>query len=316
MDTPVLFLIFNRIDTAKKVFETVTMAKPAKLYIACDGARQHVQGEAEVVNDLRAYVLANVTWPCEVKTLFREHNMGCRWAVSSAIDWFFENEEQGIILEDDCLPDPSFFGYCEKMLYKYRNDERVMHIAGCNFQNDISRSDGSYYFSKICHIWGWATWRRAWALYDVEMKTYPQFKEYNHIEYIFQDKKYTDYMYRCFDATFDGRINTWDYQWVFTIWSQGGLCVAPQKNLISNIGFGEHATLTKNSENYFANRPLFAIEEELVEPTFMVQNKIADIYTMDLILMRPPLSVRAVNKFKKGVIKIKKIFKSGVKTEL
>jgi hypothetical protein len=167
--SPILFLIFNRPDTTKAVFESIKSIKPLKLYIAADGARGNKLGEDLLVEETRA-IIQSVDWECEVKTLFRKENLGCKVAVSSAIDWFFENEEQGIILEDDCLPDASFYGFCENLLDYYKNDERVFHISGNNFQDGIIRGDGSYYFSKYNHSWGWATWRRVWKTYDVNMK--------------------------------------------------------------------------------------------------------------------------------------------------
>ena len=168
LNTAVLFLVFNRLDTTKQVFETIRQAKPQRLYIAADGARASRVGEAAQVQAVRDYVTSHVDWECEVKTLFREQNLGCKYAVSSAIAWFFENEEMGIILEDDCLPDPTFFNFCQELLARYRHDQRIGVISGDNFQFGHRRNDDSYYFSKYVHIWGWATWRDRWVnSYDV-----------------------------------------------------------------------------------------------------------------------------------------------------
>ena len=154
LNTAVLFLIFNRLDTTKQVFEAIRQAKPPRLYIAADGARSSREGEAEKVQAVREYIIQNIDWECEVKTLFREQNLGCKYAVSGAIDWFFENEEMGIILEDDCLPSQSFFWFCEELLERYKDDMRVWHIGGSNFQNGIKRGDGDYYFSKYNTFFG------------------------------------------------------------------------------------------------------------------------------------------------------------------
>jgi len=158
LKTPVLFLIFKRLDTTKQVFEQIKKAKPPRLYIAADGPRDYVEGEAEKVKAAREYVLSNIDWNCEVKTLFREKNLGCGKAVSEAITWFFENEEQGIILEDDTVPSQSFFWFCEELLNRYKDEKKVWHIGGTNFQDGIIRGNGDYYFSALNHIWGWASW--------------------------------------------------------------------------------------------------------------------------------------------------------------
>jgi hypothetical protein len=173
-NTPVLFLIFNRPNTTEQVFEAIAKAKPRCLFVAADGPRTDKEGEAEKCQAVRD-IIKRVDWDCEVKTLFREQNLGCKEAVSSAITWFFEQVEEGIILEDDCLPSDSFFSFCAELLEKYRDDKRIMMISGDNFQDGIQRGDASYYFSSVPWIWGWATWRRAWRLYDREMQTFPSF---------------------------------------------------------------------------------------------------------------------------------------------
>ena len=183
LNTAVLFLVFNRIDTTKKVFEAIRQAKPPRLYIAADGARES-KDEEEKVNAVRDYVSSNIDWDCEIKTLFNEKNLGCKMAVSGAIDWFFDNEEMGIILEDDCLPSQSFFWFCEEMLAKYKDDMRVWHVAGNNFHFGWKRDeDYSYYFGGIYgSIWGWASWRTRWNHYDVEMKNYDEVKSKKYLE--------------------------------------------------------------------------------------------------------------------------------------
>ena len=156
LETPVLFLVFNRPDTTAQVFEAIRQAKPPRLYVASDGAREDKEGELEKVKQVRE-IVSQVDWNCEVKTLFRDKNLGCKIAVSSAIDWFFEQEEMGIILEDDCLPHPTFFRFCQELLERYRDDERIGMISGNNFQFGRKCTDYSYYFSMYSHIWGWAS---------------------------------------------------------------------------------------------------------------------------------------------------------------
>jgi len=163
--TAVLFVVFNRLNTTKQVFAAIRKAKPYRLYVAADGPRVAKSGEVAKVKAVRDYVRENIDWDCEVKTLFRENNLGCKYAVSSAVDWFFENEEMGIILEDDCLPHPDFFDFCAKLLECHVHDDRVSVVTGNNFQNGIKRGGFAYYFSKYSHCWGWASWRRAWQQY-------------------------------------------------------------------------------------------------------------------------------------------------------
>lgn len=243
LNTPILFLIFNRLDTTRQVFSVVKEVKPKKIYIASDGPRSDRGGEKEIVESVREYVLSNIDWECEVKTLFRDSNLGCKIAVSSAIDWFLKNEEQGIILEDDCLPDKSFFPYCEELLEKYKNDERVGIISGDNF-NDKKIGEADYYFKRIPHIWGWATWRRVWDEYDVNMSDYQEFKKSNKIKEIWSKKKIQKYWIYIFDEVLKGKINTWDYQLSFMCFNNNLLNICPNKNLIKNIGFGDGSTNT------------------------------------------------------------------------
>lgn len=157
----VLFIIFNRPETTQRVFEAIRLAKPSRLYVAADGARENKAGENELCEQTRK-IIQNIDWQCDVKTLFQKENLGCGKAVSKAISWFFENEEMGIILEDDCLPHPSFFKYCEELLEKYKNNEMIGIISGSNFQKSKKIGDCSYYFSDLINVWGWASWARNW----------------------------------------------------------------------------------------------------------------------------------------------------------
>lgn len=274
IDTAVLFVIFNRLSTTTRVFEAIRKSKTPRLYIAADGPRDNRPEEAEKVQAVRDFVLKGIDWPCEVKTLLREKNLGCKKAVSSAISWFFEHEEMGIILEDDCLPEHSFFKFCDELLVRYKDDTRVWHIGGSNLQDGITRGDGSYYFSQYCLIWGWATWRRAWMNYDVEMKKFPMFKDQNLIENIWFDKENKSYWMKFFESVYNGKIDTWDYQWVFNMWSQSGLAISPNVNLILNIGFGEDATHT--TEHTANGKMQTAAIGQIIHPTFPVVCREAD----------------------------------------
>ena len=272
--TPILFLIFNRPDFTQLVFDEIKKTKPSRLYVAADGPRKSKMGEVELCAETRK-IIEQVDWKCELFTLFRDENLGCKKAVSFAITWFFSHEQEGIILEDDCLPNPTFFNYCEELLEKYRDDDRVMMICGDNFQEDVVCGDESYYFSKNAHIWGWASWRRAWNKYDVDMGTYTEFKKQNQIRNIFQNVVMQRYWILIFDSVFAGKIDTWDYQWMYAILVNGGLNIMPNVNLISNIGFRSDATHTTGDSKKFANMKTGNLDT-INHPIFVMQNKEAD----------------------------------------
>ncbi|MFA7658236.1 MAG: hypothetical protein WCY19_02265 [Candidatus Gastranaerophilaceae bacterium] len=270
MNKAVLFLIFNRLDTAQKSFEQIRIAKPPRFYLASDGARPEKEGEKKIVELVRKWVLDNIDWDCEVKTLFRDENLGCGEAISSAISWFFEHEADGIIIEDDIVVSQSFFRYCEELLEKYKNDNRIMMVTGCCYLKNGYKLDGQSYFFYDGGIYGWATWRRAWKLYDKKMTLW----ENENAREIFKNFRGEDYFNRNFldyDATYRGKIDTWDYQWVFTRAMNNGLTCTPCTNLSTNIGFGHpKATHTISFEETI---PLGELEFPLVEPKYIAFEK-------------------------------------------
>jgi hypothetical protein len=247
-ETPILFLIFNRPDVTERVFNRIKEIKPTKLYVAADGPRLNKEGEDLICKTTREVITNNIDWPCKVNYLFRDKNLGCGLAVSQGINWFFENEEEGIILEDDCLPDLSFFGFCKEMLEYYRDNSEVMHISGTNFQFGKKWGEGDYYFSYYPHIWGWATWRRAWDFYDFEMK---------HFDTVLNSKE----DYNCiipkdfFRNTKQKSINTWDFQWMYSVLFNKGKSIIPNMNLVENIGHLD-GTHSEGINNFwvFSNR--------------------------------------------------------------
>jgi hypothetical protein len=274
LKTPVLFLIFNRPDTTQRVFDAIRHAQPSRLFVAADGPREDRIGEAEKCEQVRS-ILTKVDWDCEVVTLFREKNLGCRKAVSSAIDWFFENVEEGIILEDDCLPSQSFFGYCQELLEYYRTDTRVMQICGSNLLKEWNRSGYSYLFSNYGPIWGWASWRRAWKLYDVEMRLWPEIKEKKLYADFCQSDEEAIYRLDLYDKVYNCHIDTWDYQWGFAKMINQGLSVTPKNNLIANIGFGVDSTHT-SEDSLLANVDLGELTFPLSHPQFVIRDKMYD----------------------------------------
>ncbi len=278
--TPVLLIVFNRPHLTSKVLDSLLALKPSVLYVAADGPRKDKEEDIKRCAETRALIDSKITWPCEVKKRFLKENMGCGKAVSTAISWFFNENEYGIILEDDCLPDPSFYPFCEQLLWKYKNDKEIMHIGGANFQDGKKRGDASYYFSSEIHVWGWASWKRAWSVYDYNTSGLQQFINTGKIKKYYQDKKIIRYWYTIFQRMQMHAIDTWDYQWRYAIWNAGGLAIIPQKNLVSNIGFGAdatHTSVTANSDNV----PRYAIESVLVHPAAVIRDTAADLYTFD-----------------------------------
>lgn len=284
MQTPILFLIFNRLDTATKVFERIREVTPARLFIAADGPREQKSGEKEKCEEVRNTILGMIDWDCELKTFFREENLGCRMAVSSAIDWFFDHVEEGIILEDDCLPSISFFSFCSVLLEKYRNDDRIGIISGDNFLSNKIKIKESYYFSKFPYIWGWATWKRVWKLYDVDMLDWVEVKKNKDFNSRFQGVYAKFYYHAMFDLAFQRRISTWDYQFLFMNFKHNLINVIPKKNLVKNIGFSKTATHTKSSSKFIDinHEELEVIKfNEYVETNYR-----ADKITFNLLIKR------------------------------
>lgn len=275
ISVPVLFLVFNRPDFCLRVFERIRQARPVRLYIAADAPRLDIEGEIERCEEVKK-IISHINWDCKVYHFFQEKHLGCKLAVSCAIDWFFNQEEEGIILEDDCLPSRSFSLFCEELLEKYRSDERIMHIAGTNLHFGKTFGDGSYYYSRYNLIWGWATWRRAWRLYDIDMKTLPILKRRYDLERILSS--YKEFMLRMalYDDVYSKRIDTWDFQWHYATRINNGLAIHPNANLVQNIGFSKNATHTKNENSKvignFAKDMLFPLEH----PKFILANRAAD----------------------------------------
>jgi len=277
LSTAVLFIVFNRLNTTKQVFEAIREAKPPRLYIAADGPRKAKESEEQEVKKVREYIESHIDWKCEVKTLFREKNSGCKMAVSGAIDWFFENEKMGIILEDDCLPSQSFFWFCEELLKKYKDDMRVWNIGGYK-PLYLEGDEYSYNFSRFTHIWGWASWANRWSHYDVTLSKYKEnrnfLSEYEFFREDFENKS----RIKILDNVINGNIDTWDYQWNFTVRLNNGLSIRPSVNLVGNVGFGESATHTSNKNSEVENNTAGQLSFPLTHPDFMMVYRKDDKY--------------------------------------
>jgi len=256
---PVLFIFFNRKEIALESFEKIKKAKPQKLYLASDGHREDKMGEAEKVLEIRNAILQEIDWDCDIQTLFHETNLGCANAVLTAINWLFEKEENGIILEDDCVVQDSFFPFIEELLERYKDDSRIGMIDGANYiQYEI---ENSYCFSRYKSTNGWATWRRAWKNMDMDMKwrdTKSDSSVLKNMGYLGKDINCWKYSLKAIDANF---VSAWDWQWYFTLASQNQLSIVPKVNLVSNIGFGKDATHTTEKL-----KPKYLAEKELSFP--------------------------------------------------
>lgn len=264
----VLLLIFNRPDCTTAVFEAIKRYQPSVLYVAADGPR--TPAESEVCDKVRALIKPD--WDCELITLYRDVNLGCKKAVSEGITWFFNQVEEGIVLEDDCLPSSSFFDYCEILLEKYRNEPRIAHIAGSNFQDGIIRGDGSYYFSKLTYVWGWASWRRTWDDYDPELTDFNKIKP-SFFKRIPSLRKHAHIWMENLRLTASGKVDTWDYQYAFSNLKHKRVSIVPNVNLIKNIGFGR-TDATHTSEGV---HPLIANGQKLEQLHHIVHPKKVEV---------------------------------------
>ncbi|MDR6650487.1 UNVERIFIED_ORG: hypothetical protein DFS12_11093 [Chitinophaga ginsengisegetis] len=272
LHTPVLLLVFNRPEHALLVFRQIRLQQPEQLFIAADGPRPDRPEDAALCEDTRMAVLKSIDWPCKVETLFRPHNLGCGKAVSSAIDWFFSHVEEGIILEDDCVPDPSFFPFCTTLLEKYRFNDTIMHIHGGNYQAGILRGNASYYYSRYAHIWGWATWRRAWQYYDFTLQ------RYRHVS----REGLNTFLQSELQSIYDKRVDTWDIQWFMTVWFNKGWVITPNISLVKNIGYGKDATHTRVIPRWF-KRIQYGTIADIIHPGSSNINEEADRYTINTL---------------------------------
>lgn len=245
-----IFIVFSRPDTTGVVFDRIAQMKPKRLLVIADGPRPEREGEAARCQQVRQIATA-VTWDCELLTNFSDVNLGSRRRVVSGLDWAFQLVEEAIILEDDVLPDPSFFPFCAEMLERFRGDEKVATIGGFNVAADGIQLPYSYCFSELTPLWGWATWRNRWAKYDEHMSTWPEVVSSGMVSDLFYEKTVLRYWQPIFQAMYDGTatVDAWDYQWTYMQLTSRALCVLPSLNLITNIGFGAFATHTKNQSS-------------------------------------------------------------------
>ena len=272
---PLLLIVWRRPHTLRQVIDAIRPVAPTRLFVACDGANPENPGEEEKVAATRAVIEHEIDWPCQIQHLYSDVNHGCRLGVSRAITWFFEQVEEGIILEDDCVPHPDFFPYCTSLLERYRHDTRVWSICGSNFQLGNKRGDASYYFSIHGDSWGWATWRRAWKHYHEGELQWFSFRDSERLDDVFAIPQEREYWREILNLLFiDGLPSAWDYQWWLTSWMNNGLHAWPNSLLVSNRGFDSDATHTF-WDNDFAS-PILEELGDLRHPEFVVPCRAAD----------------------------------------
>lgn len=312
MKLPILLITFLRLDTTLQVLEEIRKYHPSKLYISSDYGREGKfitdknMSEKEWIDEIRKTLLQNIDWDCEVKTRFLSENLGCKEGVSSAINWFFENEEMGIILEDDTLPNQSFFYFCEEMLDRYKDNNNIFMVSGWSALDfdreakDTLKED--YFFSKYNHIWGWASWRRAWQLYQKEFSNFEnEFAKLN-----FDSKEEKKVWYKTFRAYHNGKINTWDYPWTYTIWKNQGLSIYPKNNMIQNIGFNRSDATHTRGGSKFENMKTYKIQKPLTHPTKIARSQWMDIRNFEIVAKQQPITLLIVKR-------ISRIFQTFIK---
>ena len=304
---PLLFIVFNKLNETKKVFDVIRLYKPKYFFIAADGARSWVEGEVENCNAVRKWVTENVDWDCEVFTLFRKENIGCGKGPSEAITWFFEHVNEGIILEDDCVPNKSFFTFCETMLEKYRNDKRVSAISGNNFLgNRTTDFEVDYFFSIFPSSWGWATWKRAWQEFDFTIESWNHINQKMLLNYIFKEQQYQLWWKKQFDFMYRQQPqDMWDFQFHYLSMKNRQLAIIPSVNLVSNIGHGEQGTHFNDPDSNIANLPTFELHFPLRHPMMFCRNYEADVHSQKLLFGQ----VELVSPFRKTKRFVKKLLR-------
>ncbi len=277
LETPILLLIFNRPEKTQRVFDILRTIEPKQLFIAADGPRTEYPGDLAKCMAAREVVGA-VDWECSVQTLFRDRNLGCREAVSSAITWFFSKVDEGIILEDDCVPSQSFFRFSRELLERYRDNQDVMVISGDNYQDGRWASEESYYFSRYPHCWGWASWSRVWNNYDTHMTAWPTARKQGLLSKTSDgDRFFVNYWQNIFDQVHAGKIDSWAYIWTFSCFLNEGLTAIPSNNLVRNIGFDEEATHTVRHNDIVEDREALELNWPLKHPDKIRRSSEADL---------------------------------------
>jgi hypothetical protein len=261
----VLLILFNRPRHTRLVFEAIREARPPRLFVAADGPRPGEAADIALCAEARA-VVRQVDWPCDVRVLESGVNLGCKLGVETAISWFFDHVESGIILEDDCLPSRSFFDFATSMLQSHRDRSDVMMVCGTNLATSWNPAESSYHYAYNASPFGWASWRDAWRHYDPEMTAWTTTEGQRRVKEVVRNARHYRWRERQFDMVCHEGYDTWDWAWTFTRLYHGACAVIPSVNLVSNIGFGPDATHTKRIRRKVANLPRFELPPPYVQP--------------------------------------------------
>lgn len=302
MKTPVVLIIFNRPHHTEKVFEVIRQAQPSQLLVIADGPRPNRPDDKEKCASARA-IIDRVDWECQVLKNYSDTNLGCDPRIIDGLNWVFDTVEEAIILEDDCIPHPTFFTYCEELLDRYLHDPRVMNISGQNVLFGRKRTDYSYYFSRFTLCWGWATWRRSWQYFDIDLKLWPEVRDKKFMKDILEDPYAVKVWERTAQMLYDGRLTGWDFKWMFSCWLQNGLCIISDRNLVTNIGYGAEATHIHDEKDPYIKMAIAEMDFPLKHPPFILRDLEADKFTQRTLFDYDP------NIFKKVQNKIKKVLK-------
>ena len=299
MKLPILIIAWKRPFCTSKLINAIRDVKPRYIFLACDGANLNNKEEIELVKQTRDILDREIDWPCEKLKLYSPFNQGCRLGVTRAINWFFENVSEGVILEDDCIPHPEFFKFAEHLIDRFRDDKKIWTISGNNYQNGIWRGDGSYYFSKFTHCWGWATWKDRWKFYAEEEFIWEKLNKAKMLDNLFPTRKELRYWTSIFKKLYQkNKPDSWAYRWFLVCQSKGALNILPNQNLVQNIGFNSSGTNTKRGKspiqlNYKINESTGIFP--LVDPTFKIRSIDADTFTFRTHFA-PPIHIRVINK--------------------
>lgn len=276
-------MMFNRPQLTRLVIDAISTVRPKKLYVIADGPRPE-RSEDQSNCSACQRLIERIDWNCTIEKNYAETNLGCCERHKSGLDWVFEREGRAIILEDDCIPNPSFFRYCEALLEKYDDDQRIMHISGMSVFSDVVPHEYSYYFTKSLSCWGWATWARAWKYFDVSMQSWPDVKKAQILLDAYILPPVAEYFGRTFDRLYGQRdSNEKDYYWIYACISQCGLGIRPYENLVSNIGFGAdalHSELMQRYKDHINNRTT-EMKFPISHPTFVARDRSADLFTFE-----------------------------------
>lgn len=281
MKIPVALFIYNRLEVTSRVFEMIKAYKPDQLFIIADGSKASDPNDQVKISATRN-IFNDINWKCDIRQNYSETNLGCHKRISSGIDWVFNHCDKAVFLEDDCLPHPDFFTFCEELLSRYQDDLRIMHISGSNYLLNKKKIQYSYYYSLYNHCSGWATWSRAWTYFDSDVAIWPILKMNRFLHGLFSDKRSRVSWEKIFQSVYDKEIDSWAYCWTLSCWFNNGLSIIPNRNLVSNIGYGHGATHTKNPKSRFANMPVHELTFPLQHPPDVVRDIDADAITQKL----------------------------------